>query len=163
MPAGISTLINGHRWDFASVTLRVNVPTPTILTLVASINYEDALTPTALRGTSAMKLGRTRGQYEANGSMSIYAEEFRVLMRALAAMPPAGGGFMEKSFEIGISYGEEFSVPANDELQGVRIVRVNNQNQQGGDPLYIDVDLDIMSVLRDGLPSVVDKGVLAPP
>jgi hypothetical protein len=158
MPAGFSQLINGHAWDFSSVTIRVNAPTPIILTLVASLNYEQSRTPGVLRGTSAKKLGRSRGQYDASGSMSIYREEFNILVQALAALPPVGQGFMEKAFEITVSYGEMTSAPSTDELQGVCIIRTNNQNQQGGDPLFVDVDLDIMDILLDGVPAVIDKG-----
>ncbi len=158
MPAVFSQLINGLSWDFSSLVLKADLPTPITITRFNNFNYEQSLTPGVLRGNSAQKLGRTRGQYEASGSMSIYREEFDIVLALLGSMPPANQGWMEKSFDFSVSYGEMIGIPANDELQGIRIVRWAAQNAQGGDPTMIDVDFDIMKILLNGFPAVIDKG-----
>jgi len=159
MPVGFAQLINGHAWDFSSVTITVSTPAPVILTRIASINYEDSLTPSPLRGNSAHKLARSRGQYEASGSMSLYREEFDLLLIALtkAPFPTVTAGYMEKSFKVIVSYGEAASVPSTDELIGCRITRRSSQNQQGSDPIMVDVDLDIMKIRVNGASAVRDK------
>lgn len=160
MTAGFQQLINGHAWDFSSVQITVSTPAPKFITRIASINYEQSLTPGQLRGNSAQVLALTRGQYEASGSMSLYREEYNLLIAALALapFPPPPAGYMQKSFEIIVNYGELDSIPSVDTLSGCRITRDSSQNQQGGDSLMVDLDFIIIRMLKNGLLPVADRG-----
>lgn len=160
MTIGFQQLINGHAWDFSSLQVTVSTnAAPVIITRFHSLNYEHSLTPGILRGTSAHKLARTRGQYESSGSMSIYKEEYDILLAALATspLPNPAAGYMEKPFTFVVSYGEFATVPSTDRIVGCRITRDSSQNQQGGDPLMVDLDFDIMKLYRNGQLAVRDR------
>lgn len=157
MPAALAQLINGVGFDFSSIKITLATPVPTFITRIASISYEHSLTPGVLRGTSSHKLARSRGTYEASGSMSIYLDEWRIMRRALVAAPPASGGFMEKPFQIVCSMAEALSPPSTDKLTGCRITRVGRQYQQGGEFLMIDIDFDVMKLVEGGDAAVRDK------
>src|SRR5687768_17906868 len=79
----IDQLINGHRFDWSSIRVTVLTPAPVICTLIGEVNYEFSRDFGVLRGTSSKKLGRTRGQFDANGSISFYIEEWVKFRKAL--------------------------------------------------------------------------------
>lgn len=156
----IDQLINGHRFDWSSIRLTVLTPVPVICTLIGEVNYEYSRDFAVLRGTSAKKLGRTRGQFDSNGSVSFYIEEFTKFRRALGLAPlPAGGGFMEKTFQITVAYREALpAVPTVDTLIGCTLVRVARQYSVGPDALMVACDIDIMDVLDGGDTPMRDFG-----
>lgn len=158
MTTSFAQLVNGLTFDFSSVSILVATPVPTFITRITAINWEQSLTPGIMRGNSAHKLGRSRGTYEASGSMTMYVEEWRVMRAALAAAPlPALGGFMEKSFAITITAAESTGLPMQDVLTGCRITKEGRQYQQGGDVLMVDLDFDIMKIRSDLQSAVRDK------
>ena len=146
----LGRLINGKVFDFSSIKISVNGP---IFTNVQEISYSDSLEPGILRGTSALKQGRTRGEYNAEGSISIYKGDAAVLKTALAAL--GLGGFMEAEFDIIVTYAEvAAAVPVVDTLRGCRITNADNSHSQGSDPLQETFDLDIMEISYGGVSAV---------
>ncbi len=151
MPVDFVQYINGHVKDFSSIAIRISTPAPIIFNRVTAINYEQSNTPGELRGTSALVLGRSRGQYSANASMTIYVDEYHLLLDALAKVkfPNPRAGYMEKPFDVMVSYAETDSRPVQDVLRACRIVRDSSQNSAGSDPSMIDVDLHVIELIRD--------------
>jgi hypothetical protein len=158
MAAGFAQLINGLVYDFSSISIQVATPAPTFITRITSISWEQSLTPGVLRGNSAHKLGRSRGTYEASGSMTIYLEEWRLFRAALMLAPiPPLAGFMEKSFLCTVTAAEGTSLPMVDVLNGCRITNESRAYQNGGDALMVDLSFDIMRIVSDGQSAVRDK------
>jgi hypothetical protein len=156
----IDQLVNGHRYAFTSIVATILTPMPRIVTQITAINYETSRDIGILRGTSAKKLGRTRGEFDFTGSMTLYKEEFDRLVTELKKAPfPPGAGFGEKVFQITVQYGEAPpSIPSLDTLVGATITRISQNNSQGPDALMVDLDLDYMDILYNGSSPVVDRG-----
>lgn len=134
-------LINGHRYSFSSLEANIaGIPVPGI----SELSYNDGLEPGAIEGTSPQRLGRTRGKYESDGSMSMYRQEFDELTARL------GDGYGERSFNIVASYADDGQPTVTDRLVGCRIKKVDNQAQKGSDPLEVKLELDIMYIERNG-------------
>jgi hypothetical protein len=158
MPVGFAQLINGHVFDFSSISIQVATPVPTFITRITAIGWEQSLTPGFLRGNSAHKLGRSRGTYEASGSMTLYVEEWKLFRAALMLAPvPPLAGFMEKSFICTITAAEGTSLPMVDVLNGCRITNESRAYQNGSDALMVDLTFDVMRILSDGQSAVRDK------
>lgn len=138
-------LVNGNRFDFSSV--QITVPDLNrVFEGVKSVTYSDELKPGKLRGNRAQAVGRTRGQYEPNASIEMYKSEAQALIDAL------GPGYMERSFNIVVSYSEPATpdLTTVDTIQGVRITKVEDSGNEGEEPLATKFDLDPMMILRNG-------------
>lgn len=149
-------LINGHVFDFSSIEALVG---PRLITRFSAINYEHGVEQGILRGASPHVLGSTRGQYDANGSFTIYLEEYDLLTTALMGVPtPPVGGYMEKRFPVVVTYAEPSTGRLIvDTLTGVRILRERRGYSSGADPLMIDVDIHIMRVTANGKHALLDN------
>lgn len=140
-------LINGNRFDYTSLELVVNgVP----YRGVKSLDYDDELSTKKQYGTSARPLGRNRGVYDASGSIELYLEEWNAIAPQLAAL--GNGGIGEANFLITAIYAD-FGAPAiTDVLTGCRVKKVSASHAQGSAELTVKLELDIMDILRNGLP-----------
>lgn len=138
-------LVNGNRFDWSSVEIKFQGE---IITGVKDVSYSHTLEPTKVYGTNAQPIGRTRGVYSADGSVTLYKSESKVLRQLLAG----GGtnGYGEVSFDIIVNYAENGEDPIVDELIGCRIKGEESSHSQGADPLEEKITLDIMFVRRDG-------------
>jgi hypothetical protein len=134
--------INGHRYSWASVTIKSSVGMELIH--IKEISYSHKLEPGLVRGTGAQPSGRTRGEYEAEGSFVLQREQWDEYRNKL------GDGYMETAVDISVSYAEDGSPVVTDELKGVRITSVENGPSQGTDALEVSCDLSIMYVLEGG-------------
>lgn len=144
----VAQLINGIRYDFSSIELNIFGKT---FTEVQEISYSESLEPGILRGTSAKKLGRTRGEYDAEGSITFYLgafDQFTTLLSAKAA----GRGWMTQSFLITVIYQELVGGGpiVTDVLRGARVTNVDKSHSSGGDALQVTCDLDIIEVISNG-------------
>ena len=140
-------LINGNKYDWSSV--EIDIGEAGIFTGVKEISFTHSLEPGVVRGTRAEMIGRTRGEYTAEGSMVVYAEEYSEIITAL------GDGYMEASFSITITYSDT-NVPVQvNRLIGCRITNVEGGGSQGTDPLEVSLDLSIFRVETGGLNAVV--------
>ncbi len=155
--------INGIRPDYGSLGITLAGPSGVPINLVTSganiyalksLNYSDNLEGTMVYGTSATPIGRTRGQYKAEGSMEIYRDEYDALIMALTLYGKAHGrtpGFMEVAFNIQVSYAPSSDVPMiTDTLYGVRLKKNGKDQQAGADPLAVKCDLSIMRITHNG-------------
>ncbi len=148
-------LINSNRYDFSSVEININGQT---FKGVKSISYKESLPPGKVYGASAMKLGRSRGQYDPTGSLEIFKEEWEALRPVLAATPPLG--YMEASFQIVVMYAELAAPVAVDTLLGCRISDIDETHSSGSDALTVKCDLDIMLINRGGTFAVSPPALL---
>jgi hypothetical protein len=143
-------LINGLKYDYSSI--EIDIGDIGIFTGVKEISFTHSLEPGEVRGTRAELIGRTRGEYSAEGSMVVYSEEYAEIIKAL------GDGFMEKAFSITITYSDT-NVPVQvNRLIGCRITNMEGGGSQGTDPLEVSLDLSIFRVETGGLNAV--SGIL---
>ena len=151
-------LINGMRYDWSSVRLLL---AGRRFVGVKEFNYSDKLTPGKARGTTAQIIGRTRGEYEAQGSITLYKEDWADFLSILGTLTAstsglntatgAPPGFMEVAFDIVATFAESPASPVQtDTCQGCRIVNVESSNSQSADPLVVKLDLDIIMINRNG-------------
>lgn len=135
-------LINGKRRDFSSLELVVS---GLIFTGVKAVDYSDSLEPGIVYGTGALPIGTTRGQYKAQGSITLYRAEFDALIATL------GDAYMEKYFDVVASYADDGdSAVTVDTLVGCRIKNVGNSHSSGGDALEMKIDLHVHYIKRNG-------------
>lgn len=156
MPLPITDqLINGHVFDFSTIEATVG---PRVLTRFSAINYEHGVEQGVLRGNGPRALGSTRGQYDANGSMTVYLEEYDLLTTALLALPTPIGGYMEKRFPVVVTYSEPSTGRLLvDTLTGVRILRERRSYSAGADALMVEVDIHIFDITVNGKTAVFDN------
>lgn len=139
--------INGMRYDFSSVEINLD---GVKYVGAKDISYNHSLKPSHIRGTSAVKMGRTRGVYDATAKLTMYEDEAVALIRALNAKGAAFQyGFMEVSFLVTIIRAEFGKTPIVSQLQGCRITDENAEASEGGEALARAFDLDVMKVLTD--------------
>lgn len=149
MPIGYP-LINGLRFDFSSVTIRIGTQ---LFNGVKSLKYSQTLEPGIVRGNRSQVIGRTRGPLDSEGSIELYRSEFQDLISALVALPTAGAGalgYMEVPFDITAVYAEVGVPPITDVIVGARIKKHELSGQEGGDALTVACDLHVMSILMGG-------------
>lgn len=146
IPSPISQLINGKVYDFSSIEA---VAGPQTFTNLQEVSYSDSLEPGILRGTSAKKKGRTRGEYDAEGTISIYKGDLATLLQTLSAL--GLGGYMEAEFDINVTYSEGLDNVVTDTLIGCRITDIEDSHSQGSDALTVSLTLDVMEISRNGL------------
>lgn len=151
-------VVNGFRFDFSSIQFRVNGrPFPGI----KSLNYNSGMDPGLMRGTAAQVLGRTRGQYNAEGNIELFREDSDDFLTLIAPQSLTtqgqgvqGTGYMETAFDIVVTYFEPIqgAGPAvqTDVLRGCRIKKDDASHSQGSDPLSVKFDLHIMLLLKNG-------------
>lgn len=138
-------LINGNRYDYSSVEITLN---GSRVLGISECSYTSALEPGTVFGTGAQILGRTRGQLEESGSMTLYKQEFTELIAAL------GQGYMEAAFDVTVSYRDTGSPLTTDVLRGCRITSVADSPAQGSDAIAVSCDLHVMLIERGGLQAV---------
>lgn len=128
----------------------------------AALDWDEKLEPSKVPGTGPMHVGRTRGVYEANGSMSMYINSALAFQRALSALT-LGNGYGVAVFDILAHY--EPVVTAQDpeaatqilsvKLVGCRIVSAATKNAPGGDATVKEFGLSVTRIEEigiDGLP-----------
>lgn len=153
---GTGRRINGKVYDISSIEVSIGVIPYEGIT---EITYSDTLEPGVLRGTSAYIRGRSRGMYEAEGSFTIYKEDFEKIKQALVSL--GQGGFMETAFQITVSYRELLgsNIPITDTIEGVRIKHTENSHSAGNaDALMTKVDLSVFRIGWNGVYGVQDIG-----
>lgn len=135
-------VINGFAYSWASIAIRVD-GAETVA--IKEISYTHKVERSKIRGAGMRPIGRTRGEYEAEGSLTLYREGWDTLRRKF------GAGYMERRFSIVVSYAEEGQPVVTDELLDCVIASVENNPSQGTDALEVSLDLDIMALREGGL------------
>jgi len=150
-------LINGLERDWSSVEISVSGgDTSTIYFGCKELTWSQSREPGVVRGAgSAKKLARTRGEYDAEGTMVMWSTQADELIAQLKLIGDADGlGWMEVSVDITISFtspGVPFSVV---KLEGVNLISDEGGGSQGTDPLERSFDLDILDIDDNGARAV---------
>lgn len=143
--------INRKYHDYSALEARVNGK-PILLGL-ESISYSHRLEPTKVRGTRARPLGRTLGEYDAEGSITLYKRDADILRKEL------GLGYMEKEFMLTVSYAHlDAGTPMEiDVLKGCRIMSEEDSHSQGTDALRTTFELSVMGIVKNGREPLVSS------
>lgn len=134
-------LVNGMRHEWSSIEIKLDGD---VYVGVKEIKYSDTLKPTKIHGTHPAPIGRTRGVYEAEASVVLWFAE------AIQFRKKLGAGYMEKAFDIVVSYVEDGFDTVVDEIIGARITKDEGGASQGPDGLTIAWDLDVMKIIHNG-------------
>ena len=137
-------LVNGTRQEWSSIEAKI---AGDVFLGIREIAYNDKLEPTKVYGIHAEPLGRTRGVYLAEGSITLLLDEADTLIQKL------GDGFKEKVFDITVAY-TEGGKTIQDEIVGCRIKGVDQSVTQSADGLVRKFDLDVMKVRWNGKESL---------
>jgi hypothetical protein len=147
--------INGRFYSWASISIRIN---STLITAIKSISYSDSRTPVKGYGAGRAHapLGRTSGKYEtAPVTCSIEKVECQELRKALA--DAAGGkSFGETEFQIVVQY-DDNGKHITDTLDRCVWTKNSTSADDGGDPLYEEVEFDCMSISWNGVNLFADE------
>lgn len=141
-------LVNGVRYDHSSLDVKL----AGISYLgVKSLDWNDGLEPGKGYGTAAQKLFRTRGQYDASGSLELWAAE-SINFEAAQIQANSGVGFYEIVFPIDVTYVTEGGQPPfTTNLVGVRIKKRSESSSASSEALSTKYDLDVMYIIRNGV------------
>jgi hypothetical protein len=127
---------------------------------ISEITYSHKLDPGTFRGTSPKVRGRTLGTYDAEGSFTIYKEDYEMVKAALASRPPFQG-YMAAEFDITVSYRDAGAhVPVTDQLIGCRITSEENNHQSGNDALLVRVQLNIMEIIANDQRAIIEGAAI---
>lgn len=154
MPGIQYPLINGNRFDFSSVEV---VAESVLFGGVKEITYTDSLEPGELRGNRSQLIGRTRGKYAVEASLTMFKSEFQQLITLLGSK---GVGYMEVAFTVVVSHSEPGNDVVTDTLLGCRIKKAEDQKQEGGEPLTVKAELHVMRLDRNGVTPLHPKQML---
>lgn len=146
--------INGVRYDFSSVEINID---GTLFNGVKEITYKQSLEPGELRGTRAQLIGRTRGKYSAEATLTMFKTEYQQLVAALSAK---GLGYMETAFDIVVNHSEAAEGVVTDLIVGCRIKDDEDSGSEGSDPLVVKVSLHVMRINRNGANPLSPKQML---
>lgn len=134
--------VNGRVLSYASCEFQVDGE---IITGIKSITYKDSIERSKARGAGRQPLGRTSGEYDSEGSMTMLREDFHALIKRF------GNGWMDKSFDVVVTYAEDDIEMHTDRLVGCLFDSADGSNEQGTDPLETELPLNIMYIVRDGI------------
>jgi hypothetical protein len=140
--------VNGNRYDYSAVQVQID-GMPILGQEITAITYKHTLKPEGIYGSSPVKIGRTRGRYEADGTLEINKEAYGTLISLLAQDPSLG--YMEKSFTITVSYQDTGGPLITDTLIGCRLTEDEDSHKSGPEGLTVRCTLDIMTIERDGI------------
>jgi hypothetical protein len=145
----LNQIIRGHVYGYSSIEIAIDGGK--LFSSVQSIDYNFERNIGVLRGNgSAMKKGRTRGEFDFKGSISMAKGDDTEFIAILAAL--GMGGFAEAVFDIIVTYSElGQGVPVVDTLVGCTITNGADSHSVGPDPLVKTYELDMMDILYNGL------------
>lgn len=138
----IKPLINGNMYQFSSLILTVlGVPFP----FLTAVNYESSNESSMFYGTSKTPIAQTKGNASHTASITIPASQ----RDAFLALVTQGGarGVFDSPFTVTISYAEEGEPVVTDVLEGCRILKVGQAYSQGNEPLSIDIELSVPTII----------------
>jgi hypothetical protein len=133
--------INGHAVSWASI--RVNEG-QTELGGLTNVSYKCTTERADVRGAGRQKRGRTRGPVSYEASLTWIFED------AMAFVNGLGAGFMDKPFDLHITYEEDTTLHTVD-LLGCVMKEFGSDAQQGPEGLTIPMPLDVVLIKIDGL------------
>lgn len=140
-------LVNGVRYEWSSAEIKLNGLT---FLGIKEVAYNHKLEPSKVYGVHPQPIGRTRGVYSAEGSVTMYLSEANQLIESL------GDGYMEQNFDMVVTYAEIDQDSITDEIIGCRIKSDDSSLSQGADALVKKFDLDVMFLIRNGRQALIN-------
>jgi hypothetical protein len=134
-------LINGYAYSFASVELSFG---GIKFRGFKEIKYSHKVDIGKIRGNHPQVLARTRGDYDAEGSVVLWQHEWDYLRNQI------GSGYLEAVFPISVVYSEVGTGTTSDLLHGCRFLSVEKGASQGADGNEVSVGIDIMKLIEGG-------------
>jgi len=145
--------VNGLFLSRTSVNITVdNFP----YLLFKSVHWNAKLTPGKTWGNKATPRGRGRGKFEPTADMELYVEDYDQLVRQLAAKNPTRG-WMANSFTLTVTMSEPDKGTTTVQLIGCRVTEDDISVGDGDDQLSNKLTLDVMNIVRDNIPYVVES------
>lgn len=135
-------LINGTRYDFASIEARFN---NLIVLGFKELTFKNALEPGEVFGASAQLLGHTLGQYKPEAGFTMFKSEYDDFILSL------GDGYMTIRFDIIASFNNDGEPMSDVEIHGARIKSEEESHSAGTDALVVKVELAPLYILKNGL------------
>jgi len=147
---GQLTQVNGNAYSFQSLKVEVDSQ---LFERVVSISYDHSLEPEELRGVGPKAIDVTTGVYKTSGELSMYLGDWKDF-RAMLAGAAGPGGYMQKVFDVSVTYAEEGESTMTDVLRGCRVKQVGRTYRSGNSALMVDVKLYVKEILEDNLLAV---------
>ena len=132
----------GSIYDFTSIELNIGGRK---YVSQSEISYSDDLEPGEVYGSLPHALGVTRGQYKAEGSLSMLKAE------AMQMITDMGDGWMEQLIKVSVQFSESGQDIITDDLYDVRIKKADDSYSAGSDALMTKFDLRIGDIKRNGI------------
>lgn len=134
--------VNGHLFSFASIEVKVR---DRVFVGVSSVDYSDKLEGQTVYGPSPVPLGRTRGKWSGEGSITFYQGQFQELVDFM------GDGWGEIPVTITVQAREALMPLQTDVLRDVRFQEAKNSTKEGNEPNTVEVPLSLLRpILRNG-------------
>lgn len=146
-----SVRINGVQFSYSSASLKVNGETYTGWTAIA---YGDALE--VVKGYGAGRhhapRGRSAGKYVPEPvRLTVWKSTGRELRAQIAQLSPTGTAIGRAEFPMVLTYAEDGEGPHTVEFDRCRYVKTSATTEESADPLKEEIEIDVMSIRRDGL------------
>ncbi len=151
MPAPFP-LVNGVECDFSSIKIRL-AGSPLILVGFKQVSYKHSLKPGKKRGAFAQVTGMSRGQYDGEGSLTLYKPQAVDFVTQLAQQAAANGlGYMEYEWPATVNYSEAWMLgaPYTDQILSARITDEEDSHEEGTEVLVTKFTLAIRGIIKNG-------------
>jgi hypothetical protein len=152
LPSFSIPLINGNAVSWASLSIQVGQ----LKTIgCKAVNYKDSLKPGKGRGTNSQVIMRSRGNYDAEGSITFYKAQWLDVLAYLQTLSSSSGlsttggppGFKEVSWALAVSYSETPVSPVQtDTCFGCRITETEEDGSEGEELTVVKCALDIQMI-----------------
>jgi hypothetical protein len=111
-------------------------------------------------GHRAKPQARTRGKFECDGKITVYHEDYNLILAYLTAKGALlNQGAFDVSFLLSITIFEQFLGSTNWMLLGCSIADENITliEEDGDKEIPVPLDLDVMDILKDGISPVLEN------
>jgi len=134
--------VQGRAHEHSSAEIQLN---GRIFTAISAVDWDESLTPVKGRGTRPEPLYRTLGEYDCEASITMPLKEYAEFIAFL------GDGYGGVSFNVVITYSDEGVDPTTVKFIGARVENPSGGSETGGDPVMIEIGLNVMRIEMNGL------------
>lgn len=128
--------VNGRMYDWASIEIGIaGMPIPSF----TSIEYSDEADVKHVHGRGSRPVGYARGNYTANGKITLHREAYEGLAAGAKALG-FGSFYSMKPFPITVTYANPDKPPITDVIKGVLPKKRSASNSQNQDAATIDIE-----------------------
>lgn len=152
--AASTVVVNGAKYDYASLTINIAIPGKGSLGIfegISAIDYSAAIEREKFWGTSRTPIFATDGFADGDGSMTMARAWFD---KILDFCKQNGLGYAEVQMNISVTYGNKNSPTKTDTLTKVKFEEIAQGHEQGAPALVADLTLFVEGqVLLNGVPA----------